>query len=62
MILELPGEKSQQYLDDNHDMMYAALDAQNHAVRNNALLSSTWDPNTGNLMSVKREKDFRGIY
>ena len=61
VILELPGEKSQQYLDDNHDMMFAALDAQNHAVRNNALLSSTWDPNTGNLMSVKREKDFRGI-
>ena len=61
VILELPGEKSQQYLDDNHDKMFAALDSQNHAVRNNALLSSTWDPNTKNLMSVKREKDFYGI-
>ena len=55
VILELQGEKSLQFLNDNHDIMYAALYDQYHAVRNNALLSSTWDLNTKNLIRISPE-------
>ena len=58
-IIELPGIKTKENLDAEYPNLHASLSSKYHAVQNNAFLSSTWDPNTKNLIRISAENVYR---